>query len=1589
MIQKLIITFTLTLFSAQGFSQESIEDFFSSPPEQIVTLSKSHDFLIGGIIHPLSGQPCLHQIDLVAQGAQSIELKRSFIPNYTPLNEHKGQISPSKSYYGGWTYFPHTHLNVFRKSRKKGKKNIVKETIVSVADPQGVALSYEIKLGKTELKTKPWGICNGIGDYPSGAYDPRNTSISIEGMKVTLEAPDGTKRYYSISDQYELTLDKKNYSCLYCLLRKEILPNGKVLRYYYNKDRQVCKINSLDPTESYVYASLDLDLSFKGDGAICSTNTGSSATYKKDTAHFFKEIKGGRYVDLLYPLRLTNVSSPSFRNEAIDYYTDQNGNSRLISYLGKHSLFKCHYLALPKKVKYDRSLQGIDNRLLVGQLHLPSLSSNTKDFDPVYSIEYAPGFPGEEASTTTVSHSDNIKTIYKFNPQMLPETISYLDQNGTLIKTKTFKWTNNQWLQSITISDGQQHVLSEKVFKYDSFGNPISEVLKGDLTGNDLIESYEIKRTFSQDRRNLILEEEHSNGKVINYTYLPDTNLITSCLVKQKGSNYLKREFRRYDNYYNLIQIIQDDGSEDHAEDFTNVSERKITSYRLRQQAPFLHMPEEIEVKYFENGVEKPFKKACLTYDQWGNVSEENVYDSEGKFAYTIYKAYDEQGNLLSETNALGQKALYTYDEYGRAKTSTNFSNNFTIFKNYDVKGRLIETKEVGEDKTVREYTFAYDHKDRLTKKTDSYKHSTFYSYDLIADKPIQIDQPLLHSSEGRILAVTDKASYDALGRKIVSVDPNGNETNYHYNVYGSPTTIIYPDQSKEILSYHENGLIASHIYPNGLKIDYLHDILGNITCKSYFINDNFIGQEIFEYKGSKLSKTTDLESNSTQYTYDGLGRKIGKEKCGCLTTYQYDFLGNIAVICEENGNNSLYTHYEYDLLGQILEKKNTNADGKILTQISYSYDCNGNVQAIKKNINGQNAIDIFTYDSFNREICHQDPQGNLTITQYDENTFNQHGQQVLKKTIKDPQQISTVKMYDPYSRLVKEEKLNAASQIIAAEEIDYDPCGNQLLHQNHVYQKTNYINTRNVKSVYDSCNRIKSMTRAFGTPEARTTALTYYPNGKLASKTTPDGVTLNYTYDGLDNLKSINSSDGKLLHTFIYNRIGYLLSASDELNNLKIVREVDAHGNTLSEKFPNGMVVKKNYDLFHRPTSITLPDGSKVVYNYDPLFLRSVKRLSSCGETLYNHTYQTYDESGYLLTENLIGNCGSVFHTTDIKGQSVSISSNYFKEDCKFDSVGNLTNQVINKTNRIFSHDDLSQIISEPDHTYVHNSLYNRTQDNEKKYQYNGLDEHLSYEDFSCSYDLRGNLIEKSVLGQTQTFAYDPLNRLIEAVIGSKKIFFNYDPLGRRTSKTIQDINGNKFKEYILYDGDHDIGTISEKGDINQLRILGLGNHLKRSIAIELEGKIYAPFQDNQGNVRELVDITSNVLAATYDYTAFGKQLLSNNEVFNPWQYASKRFDTDLGLINFGKRDYDPLLGRWLSVDPAGFIASHNLYQFNFNNPFRYTDPDGQFAFAIPLLYGVFGAGATGATIISIEIAATDLIIAAITTGALAMVLS
>src|SRR5690606_36753776 len=62
---------------------------------------------------------------------------------------------------------------------------------------------------------------------------------------------------------------------------------------------------------------------------------------------------------------------------------------------------------------------------------------------------------------------------------------------------------------------------------------------------------------------------------------------------------------------------------------------------------------------------------------------------------------------------------------------------------------------------------------------------------------------------------------------------------------------------------------------------------------------------------------------------------------------------------------------------------------------------------------------------------------------------------------------------------------------------------------------------------------------------------------------------------------------------------------------------------------------------------------------------------------------------------------------------------------------------------------------------------------------------------------------------------------------------------------------------------------------------------------------------------------------------------------------YTEHMTDAGTGLTYMQQRYYDPLIGRFLSVDPIAANASTgagvNRYAYAANNPYKFTDPDGR----------------------------------------------
>ncbi|MGQ8869339.1 RHS repeat-associated core domain-containing protein [Myroides sp. TSA_177.3] len=105
-----------------------------------------------------------------------------------------------------------------------------------------------------------------------------------------------------------------------------------------------------------------------------------------------------------------------------------------------------------------------------------------------------------------------------------------------------------------------------------------------------------------------------------------------------------------------------------------------------------------------------------------------------------------------------------------------------------------------------------------------------------------------------------------------------------------------------------------------------------------------------------------------------------------------------------------------------------------------------------------------------------------------------------------------------------------------------------------------------------------------------------------------------------------------------------------------------------------------------------------------------------------------------------------------------------------------------------------------------------------------------------------------------------------------------------------------------------------------------------------------------SDANKNDKIDV-GEIIEET-NYYPFGLAHQGYNEKNNTigdkykYQYNGKELQDELGLnlYDYGARNYDAALGRWMNVDPhAERYTSWSLYSFVFNNPLVFIDPDGR----------------------------------------------
>ncbi|MFL0108832.1 RHS repeat domain-containing protein [Tenacibaculum maritimum] len=244
---------------------------------------------------------------------------------------------------------------------------------------------------------------------------------------------------------------------------------------------------------------------------------------------------------------------------------------------------------------------------------------------------------------------------------------------------------------------------------------------------------------------------------------------------------------------------------------------------------------------------------------------------------------------------------------------------------------------------------------------------------------------------------------------------------------------------------------------------------------------------------------------------------------------------------------------------------------------------------------------------------------------------------------------------------------------------------------------------------------------------------------------------------------------------------------------------------------------------------------------------------------------------------------------------------------------------------------------------------------------------------DNDYTYDVNGNMTKDLNKGITN-ISYNHLNLPTRVTIGGKNIDYTYDAVGIKLSKTVSGVATQYAGNYIYENGvlqffNHPEGYVSPKNasDISQgfKYVYQYKDHLGN---VRLS---YAD-QDKDGVITPSTEIIeeSNYYPFGLEHKGYNNNISSlGNSTAQKFGYNGKELNDDLvggsrlNWHDFGARNYDASLGRWMNLDPlAEEMRRYSPYNFAFDNPIYFVDPDGMAPKSpddvIVLTYGKFRPG-------------------------------
>ncbi len=169
-------------------------------------------------------------------------------------------------------------------------------------------------------------------------------------------------------------------------------------------------------------------------------------------------------------------------------------------------------------------------------------------------------------------------------------------------------------------------------------------------------------------------------------------------------------------------------------------------------------------------------------------------------------------------------------------------------------------------------------------------------------------------------------------------------------------------------------------------------------------------------------------------------------------------------------------------------------------------------------------------------------------------------------------------------------------------------------------------------------------------------------------------------------------------------------------------------------------------------------------------------------------------------------------------------------------------------------------------------------------------------------------------------------------------------DGENRRVGKVV---NGTLEQGLLYMDGLNPVAELDGSGNVVSRFVYGSKSNVPDYFTSnKADGSTWITYRiisNHLGSPRMVMNTETGEVVQRIDYDEFGRVLEDTNPDFQSFGFAGGIYDTDTGLVRFGKRDYDAATGRWSAKDPIRFSGGDtNLYGYVLSDPVNSIDPSG-----------------------------------------------